>query len=184
MEWLKQVILEQWLCQKKLMKQNPEVHPHLVWCRWDSFGVSRTGSRLLLLDFDPRHRGRVQRIQKPCALHGCSGDKHTVISVEHGLWTMRSYSLDLRGAGMSFTLISLVEFEGVFRGLYFFSRGGVSEGPVLDRQEDLLLPQPSTRGAESSITNKQTSTVFMFLHPAVSQQWKPVTDQQLSPCTL
>ena len=38
---------------------------------------------------------------------------------------------------MILTLISLAEFEGVFRGLYFFSRGGASDGPeLLDNNKD------------------------------------------------
>lgn len=40
----------------------------------------------------------------------------------------------LRCAGMILTLISLAELEGVFRGLYFFSRGGASNGPELQRE--------------------------------------------------
>lgn len=32
---------------------------------------------------------------------------------------------------MILTLISLAELDGVFRGLYFFSRCGVSNGPEL-----------------------------------------------------
>ena len=37
---------------------------------------------------------------------------------------------------MIFTLISLAELEGVFRGLYFFSTGGGSNGPLLWETQD------------------------------------------------
>lgn len=43
-----------------------------------------------------------------------------------------------RCAGMILTLISLVELDGVFRGLYFFSSGGLSKGPELHRLEEGL----------------------------------------------
>lgn len=36
---------------------------------------------------------------------------------------------------MIFTLISFVALDGVLRGLYFFSRGGASDGPELEDNE-------------------------------------------------
>lgn len=41
--------------------------------------------------------------------------------------------LDSRCAGMILTLISLAELEGVFKGLYFFSKGVFSKGPELKK---------------------------------------------------
>lgn len=51
---------------------------------------------------------------------------------------MHAY-FNLRWAGMILTLISLAELEGVFRGLYFFSRGGASDGPELFNANTYLI---------------------------------------------
>lgn len=61
-----------------------------------------------------------------------SGEHHTPPScLSLTCVSNEAVGLNIRCAGMIFTLISLAELEGVFRGLYFFSSGGASAGPEL-----------------------------------------------------
>lgn len=69
---------------------------------------------------------------------------------------------------MIFTLISLVEFDGVFRGLYFFSRGGVSEGPEMLWGKEItcqFLQQPPGGSSERSSAADQTNRCKRPLEP-------------------
>lgn len=70
---------------------------------------------------NPVHSIAVERTRE-------SGEHHVVSLNTH---TSRLKRSNLRCAGMILTLISLAELEGMFRGLYFFSRGGASNGPEL-----------------------------------------------------
>lgn len=47
---------------------------------------------------------------------------------------------------MILTLISLAELDGVLRGLYFFSRCGVSVGPELGKDDKQPLMRLDTGG--------------------------------------
>lgn len=110
-------------------------HPYLVG--GGRYCFCTVAPRLLLLDLDPRHRSRIQGIQEACWLHCCS-------KASRQLWTPAprlccSLGFNLRCAGMIFTLISLVEFDGVFKGLYFFSKGVFSKGPELKKRNEQPL---------------------------------------------
>lgn len=101
---------------------------YLVRCRGSCLWVVST--RFLLLDLDPRNGGRIQGIQEACRLHCCSKTIRQ-LEIRHLLLLERMLGLNLRCAGMILTLISLAEFDGVFKGLYFFSKGVFSNGPEL-----------------------------------------------------
>lgn len=101
---------------------------YLVGCRGSCLWV--VSARFLLLDLDPRHRGRIQGIQEACRLHCCSKTIRQ-LEIQQLLLLERMLGMNLRCAGMILTLISLAEFDGVFKGLYFFSKGVFSNGPEL-----------------------------------------------------
>lgn len=104
---------------------------YLVRCRGSCLWVVSTG--FLLLDLDPRHGGRVQGIQEARRLHCCSKTIRQ-LEIQPLLLLERVLGLNLRCAGMILTLISLAEFDGVFKGLYFFSKGVFSNGPELTKR--------------------------------------------------
>lgn len=104
---------------------------YLVRCRGSCLWVGTT--RFLLLDLDPRHGGRIQGIQEACRLHCCSKTTRQ-LEIQHLLLLERMLGMNLRCAGMILTLISLAEFDGVFKGLYFFSKGVFSNGPELTKR--------------------------------------------------
>lgn len=56
---------------------------------------------------------------------------------------------------MILTLISLAELDGVFRGLYFFSRCGVSDGPEL--MEKINTGKVLTNTQDVSVLNSAYS---------------------------
>lgn len=71
--------------------------------------------------------------RKPVDSMAAARQSHSCESASAPVWTCAG--LDSRCAGMILTLISLAELEGVFKGLYFFSKGVFSKGPELKKTE-------------------------------------------------
>lgn len=94
-----------------------------------AFGLLEPGFFFLILI--PGTGAEFRASRKP--VDSIAGQDKTIrqLEIQHLLLLERMLGLNLRCAGMILTLISLAEFDGVFKGLYFFSKGVFSNGPEL-----------------------------------------------------